>query len=371
MFKLFIFSPLGAIVIITFLLGLAFFHISSQPVSKYHSISSALLHYIIDYGMLRSGRAALKKLKVVSERPREYQEKMLKDLMAENKDTVYGKKHKFSEIRNLKDFRATHPLTDYKHFKPYIEDIAKGKENVLSSEPPVRLSLTSGTTGDPKTVPTGNSYLKQDYNELGCLVSAISKENFPGWNIMQKRVWFYCNPTLTYSEGGLPVGPLSTIPDWARSLLVVYATPSDGFRISTTFEATYIHLLFGLRDRGNGFIFPGFSTTLLTAMRLMEDEWEQLVEDIREGKINSELKLAPDIRRSLEKALGKGDPKRACELQKEFEKGFDGIIRRVWPNISYIMSIDITNLKNTLAKSYAEGTDLSLKFSVFSCNPVL
>ncbi|PIK62418.1 putative indole-3-acetic acid-amido synthetase GH3.9 [Apostichopus japonicus] len=66
-------------------------------------------------------------------------------------------------------------------------------------------------------------------------------------------------------------------------------------------------------------------------MRLMEDEWEQLVEDIREGKINSELKLAPNIRRSLEKALGKGDPKRACELQKEFEKGFDGIIRRVWP----------------------------------------
>ena len=42
--------------------------------------------------------------------------------------------------------------------------------------------------------------------------------------------------------------------------------------------------------------------------------------------------------RELNKLL-KPDKQRAHELRREFEKGFDGIARRIWPNLTHVHGV--------------------------------
>ena len=42
------------------------------------------------------------------------QEKILYNLLAENKDTEYGKKYGFGEITSIQDFQEKVPVTEYK-----------------------------------------------------------------------------------------------------------------------------------------------------------------------------------------------------------------------------------------------------------------
>ena len=39
------------------------------------------------------------------------------------------------------------------------------------------------------------------------------------------------------------------------------------------------------------------------------------------------------------------DKQRAYELRSEFEKGFDGIARRIWPNLTHVHGV-VTGMKN-------------------------
>lgn len=150
------------------------------------------------------------------------------------------------------------------------------------------------------------------------------------------------------------MGPGSLIAPWMKKFLVILSTPGEGFFISRPFEATYIHLLFGLRDRNLGGIMANFTSNLMSAMRQLEHCWQDIVSDIEHGTI-SYLNLESDVQKKFAKSLGSGDPERAAELKTEFEKGFDGIIRRVWPHIHYINAVDSAGLKGVLLDTYAKG----------------
>ena len=57
--------------------------------------------------------------------------------------------------------------------------------------------------------------------------------------------------------------------------------------------------------------------------------------------------------------MGKGNPERAAELKREFEKGFDGIMKRVWPYLERVEAIDSVGIKGQLENSYVKGEERS------------
>ncbi|PIK56436.1 putative indole-3-acetic acid-amido synthetase GH3.9 [Apostichopus japonicus] len=114
-------------------------------------------------------------------------------------------------------------------------------------------------------------------------------------------------------------------------------------------------MLFGIRDKEIGLLMCIFTTHLLEVMHLMENKWPQLLEDLSTGRLSQDLKLAPEVRDALTKELKGGDPERAAELEKEFKKGFDGILSRIWPRLSFIIATDIINIKDQLARTYCKG----------------
>ena len=78
------------------------------------------------------------------------QEKYLLDLLKRNQNTSYGKRYNFKAFRNSKDYQTKVPITEYEDYRHYLEQIRDGKKNILSSDPFLRFTLTSGTTSSSK-----------------------------------------------------------------------------------------------------------------------------------------------------------------------------------------------------------------------------
>jgi len=85
--------------------------------------------------------------------PEKTQEKVFKKLIAQAKNTTFGKDHQFSSINNYQDFRNQVPVRDYEALKPYINQIIKGKSDVLWQGKPLYFAKTSGTTSGAKYIP--------------------------------------------------------------------------------------------------------------------------------------------------------------------------------------------------------------------------
>ena len=83
-----------------------------------------------------------------------------------------------------------------------------------------------------------------------------------------------------------------------------------------------------------------FISTLLTAFNILASDWQQMVNDIREGRLKLSLKLTPEERESLEKAMGGPNPSRAGELRSIFESAsstkFNKIVPQLWPNVDLV-----------------------------------
>ena len=59
------------------------------------------------------------------------QEKILQELLKGAKGTEFGKEHSFDKIKTYEEFREAVPVRDYEEFKPYIEKVKEGKQNIL------------------------------------------------------------------------------------------------------------------------------------------------------------------------------------------------------------------------------------------------
>lgn len=309
----------GFLIVLTCLVGIAFLFISTQPVSRYFSVPVALFHFIVEYGAVWFCRRAKNNLEDACKRPREIQEELLGEILRKNKETVYFRDFGLTEVKNMQDLKEMHPLTDYDHYVKYVDRIAKGERNIMLAGLPDRLVITSGTTGKGKRFP-----VKLVNSPANFLLYGIASESFPHWQPMRPKLFFYCLPTMTKSEGGIDVAPVGYIPPKWMNLMVTFTTPKIGLSINTLREAICVHLLFGMRDKDVGYIMAVFTTAILEAMQLLEKQWTMILQDLSRGSIDLSVNLPSDVRESLTMSLKGGCPERAAELEEEFQKGFDG-----------------------------------------------
>src|ERR1051325_7328119 len=77
----------------------------------------------------------------------------LRSLLDQNKETKFGKAHRFDSIDSYEEFKRRVPVSDYAGFEPWIERIRQGEQDVLTHEPVTHLVPTSGSTGGRKLIP--------------------------------------------------------------------------------------------------------------------------------------------------------------------------------------------------------------------------
>ena len=83
--------------------------------------------------------------------PMRSQEDFVMRLVRENAQTEYGRKNGFKDIRNIDDYRRLVPLTSYSDYSEYIERLANGKRNVLTSYLTEHISIWDCFKGLPQS----------------------------------------------------------------------------------------------------------------------------------------------------------------------------------------------------------------------------
>nr|HPM43720.1 GH3 auxin-responsive promoter family protein [Candidatus Omnitrophota bacterium] len=86
--------------------------------------------------------------------PRKAQETVLFNYLERNKNTQYGKKYLFSSIKTIDDYQRHVPLADCETMRGWVDRLARGEKNILTSDEPIFFGATSGTTSIPKLIPT-------------------------------------------------------------------------------------------------------------------------------------------------------------------------------------------------------------------------
>ena len=311
--------------------------------------------YIFNNILQLSIGSVMRKFNKQAKNPRYAQERFLAERMQRDANTVYGKQHHFSSIKCLEDLRKKHPLTTYEHYEEYVQRMADGEKDVLICEPLQRFGITSGTTGKGKLIPLPKSRMWGIGPTLQTMWQGAASRRIGSGSPLQKDIINYVNPRPTTTAGGEIVGPIHLYTDdlkWIMSPIL--SVPWEVTSVSTEHEAQYITLLFGLRDRNISRFMGPFSSQVHKVMSRLEKHWQQLVNDIRTGSIDKNLKIPAEVREACLKELTP-EPERAEELRREFEKGFEGIMRRAWPHLNYVFGINTSNYTEKIRNGYAKG----------------
>jgi hypothetical protein len=93
--------------------------------------------------------------------PLDAQREVLQELVTSAQYTEFGRKYNFSNLFNVRDFKAAVPIHEYDDMKPYIQRIMNGEQNILWNTPIYWFAKSSGTTSDKsKFIPISEESLK-------------------------------------------------------------------------------------------------------------------------------------------------------------------------------------------------------------------
>nr|XP_057917646.1 GH3 domain-containing protein isoform X2 [Doryrhamphus excisus] len=314
--------------------------IRSKVRGQGRTLSSLLGQYVAVKAVGWLGRRQRAKLEVDTVDVGRVQEDTLMGRLRKNEQTIYGRLFDFSSIKDSATFRERHPITTYEHYRDLISRVAAGEEKVITAEKTSILAMTSGTSG-PSAMLLSTKDTNAEFFLQGVAVCLDAmRETFPATENLQRTTKFFYTPTFRQSQAGIPIGPNSSTPASSRHMLNLYTTPSPAFQVHNEKDALYLHLLFSLKDPSVGILESNFASTVFYAFSALQERWQELLEDIERGKVSNALNLEPDVRVKLETLMKPPDPKRAAQLRANFQAGFRGIAKRLWPDLHLILAVD-------------------------------
>ncbi len=263
-------------------------------------------------------------------RPHAVQEALLRRILATHADTAFGRDHHFRAIRSVADFRRHLPVAPYDYFEPYIARVRRGEVNaLLADERVLMFALTSGTTAGRKTIPVTPRYLadyRRGWNRWG-LRALLDHQRISCAPILQLAG----DPEEFRTEAGIPCGSLSglTVRAQHRYIRFLYCLPAAASPIKDTAAKYYVALRLSL-GRPVGIISAPNPSTLAALARLLNDEKENLLRDLRDGTLNPKLAIPDAIRAELAPYLKKS-PRRARQLDQVAGRTGELWPRDAWP----------------------------------------
>lgn len=298
------------------------------------------------------GKVSLAEIEHYTKKPMKAQEATLKKILRRNKNCVLGKKYNFKDIKSIKDFQDKVPLSTYADYEPYVEKMLEGdKTKYMFSGINVRYASSSGSVGKPKILPKGVN----DLWKMQCLGFSASVAVAADWIKEHKgqKLFSQIGPLALNLSGhkmhdGRQCNGAGQIPLRYLKPLIKFISTSPVSLLFPSLEdkldTSYLHLRFALENDKVSYLGSIVVTLLTTMFDYLEENWEMICEDIELGRINPDIAITDALRKKYEKKL-KPNPKRAAELRKEFEKGFeDPIAPRIWPKLQWAYGMMGSNL---------------------------
>ena len=264
----------------------------------------------------------------------ETQNRLLLDTIRRNRSTCFGRDHRFDTIRSLTDYREQVPIGDYERLRPYVEHAKMGATNVLTEEPVLMFTLTSGSTGEPKLIP----------------ITETSRNN----HRVLTRLWYYrafvdhprclsgkllgiVSPAIEgTTAGGIPFGAASGLiyqssPRWLQNAFV---TPYEVSQIKD-FEAKYYVIMRLALEHEISFFGTPNPSTILRLVESADRCKDEIIKDIRDGTIAGRWNLPTAVRYQLVSSLPK-NAARARQLEHFATQHGTLRPREYWPQLQLI-----------------------------------
>lgn len=259
--------------------------------------------------------AISKKVYSWASKPLVTQEKVFQNLIQEAKLTSFGEDHEFSNIKSYEEFKSKVPVRDYEGLKGYIEEVKKGKKDVLWKGQPMYFAKTSGTTSGAKYIPiTKESMPYQIAAAKEALLLYIAETGNSDF-VNGKMIFLQGSPEIDTSNS-IKTGRLSGIvahfvpkylqknrlPSWETNCIDDWETKVDAIVKETVVEdmtlisgiPSWVQMYFEKlkKDQGKkvGEIFPNFNLFVYGGVNY--EPYRQHMEDLIGRKVDS-IELFP------------------------------------------------------------------------------
>ncbi len=160
----------------------------------------------IGIGLRRTDRKLWRPLTEQARDPQATQDAVLRELLDEHRDTVYGRSHGFADIQDAAGFAASVPISTYEDLRPFIERQERTDTRELTSETPVLYAQTSGTTGAPKLLPITPAGIDRQKKAQRLLAAVVGRTT----NIFAGKILGIGSPAIEgHLDSGKPYGSAS------------------------------------------------------------------------------------------------------------------------------------------------------------------
>ncbi len=271
------------------------------------------------------------------ERAAELSRENLKRLMEDNQDTVYGKAHSFEKVKSPEDYKKYVPVTEYADYADFVRRMQAGEERVLTAYEIKHYIMTSGSTGSQKRIPITTESLKRCvrpiyYASYAC-VPGIDEAK-----ILHMSV-FRMEPPKPERDTILSASYFRALHDEGRYGLNERYLGGETLLFEKGIgNVPYVKAWIALSSPEMTGIQSFFMYDILMFFRYFEENWEEILKDIRERRIPEEQPLSNSVRGAL-LALPAASEEWLKKVECECRRGFLGIGKRLWRDLSFASGV--------------------------------
>ncbi|MEX0771562.1 MAG: GH3 auxin-responsive promoter family protein [Balneolales bacterium] len=137
------------------------------------------------------------------------QVKILDYLVNKGRNTEFGKKHAFSSIKNLSDYKKNVPISYYKDLEPFIDKMKAGKKDVLWPGTITEYAVSAGTSGKGKHIPLSKERFRCDQKYMRRVVLNYLSQSRNVLSVFGSHVSLPGNIDMLESNPNVKIGEIS------------------------------------------------------------------------------------------------------------------------------------------------------------------
>jgi hypothetical protein len=228
---------------------------------------------------------------------------VLTNILAANAGSEFGRQHHFSDIHSVEAYQHALPSRSYEEIEPYIERIAAGYPEVLTSQRVLQFGLTSGSTKGSKLIPYTEELVSEFQEGIDPWVHYLFRQ-FP--RLLLGKTYWSVTPVgerKSQTAGGIPIGfddeqqYFNPLTRWVLNSIM--SGSSQLAQVNDLEVFRYVTLRLLLQERRLCWLSvwnPSFLTLLLDPLV----EWlPKLCQDIRQGTLGVAEEIPSPLQESI------------------------------------------------------------------------
>ena len=264
----------------------------------------------------------------------------LKEILSTNKNTDFGKKYDFERINSDEEYKNKVPLAKIDDFNIFINLSRRlGEYNIIAKDDIIAYcDVLSDNAEQSYLVPCTKDHIKDLVNYYsGLLDDNLSLFLFESESGKRR----YADKAIYNSFAGVALSEMAKTVFRKSSFRFlkkqITSGPIDLIIENEFADNIKLRLLFALLDKDLTQIIAISSFNVLQMFRVLEDNWKELINIFKEGKISKSV-ISDDETRSKCNSYLSSNVSRANELEKIFESGFDEPVAiKIWPKLKRIV----------------------------------